>query len=86
MGVSLLVWLLYTIMLCCGAGTTDEATGKRVRTTFEQRYVWWLSVLAVFLDRPGFATEVITPTLESYAFGAVTQVRAPPRGDWVGPC
>ena len=34
--MSLLVWIIYTILLCCGPGTTDEASGKRVRTTFEQ--------------------------------------------------
>lgn len=74
--VSLLVWLFYTVMLVCGPGTRDEETGKRVAMTFEQQYVWWLSMLVVFLDRPGFATEVVTPSLGAYAFGAVTQTTA----------
>jgi hypothetical protein len=74
--ISLLVWLAYTVTLACGPGTRDEATGKRVATTFEQRYVWTLALLVVFLDRPGFLSEVTSPSLSAYAFGAVMQTTA----------
>lgn len=74
--ISLVVWVAYTVMLFCGPGVRDTETGKRVAATFEQRFVWVLSFLCIFLDRPGFATEVIAPTLAAYAFGAVSQITA----------
>lgn len=74
--VSLVVFVAYAALLGCGPGVRDAATGARVATTFEQRYVLALALLCIFLDRPGFASEVVAPTLAAYAFGAVMQTTA----------
>jgi hypothetical protein len=70
------VFLVYTVLLACGPGVTDAESGKRVAATFEQKFILALSLLVIFLDRPGFASEIVQPTLGAYAFGAVTQTTA----------
>ena len=70
------MFIVYTVLLTCGPGVTDAETGKRVAATFEQKFILALSLLVIFLNRPGFASEITQPTLGAYAFGAITQTTA----------
>ena len=68
-----LIALAYTIVLFCGPASKD-ASGRRLTTPMEQRWVASLVILLVFFNDPFFAIAVSTPSLNASAFSAVTTV------------
>lgn len=44
-----LTFLVYGGMLCCGPGSRD-AEGKRLKSSIEQQWVWWLSGCLIFFN------------------------------------
>lgn len=49
---SLLTFVMFSIMLCCGPGAKDEATGGCVPTSMEQRWVSNTKTTLLVLHRP----------------------------------
>jgi hypothetical protein len=63
-------WLAYTVLLFTGPGVKDEATGARLSSTYEQRYVWFLGLFSILFNDPLFALAVDNPTIELAGFNA----------------
>lgn len=70
---SLLTFLAFGGMLCCGPGSKDAA-GKRLPSSIEQQWVWWLSGLLILFNDPFFALQIMIPTLAASAFSGLMTV------------
>lgn len=70
--ISGLVWIMYSVLLCRGAGTHDDATGARLPSSVEQRWAWTLGLLLIFFNDPTFAVSIQYPSFAATVFSALS--------------
>lgn len=61
--VSILLWLMYSGLLCCGPGVREEVSAKRLPSTIEQAYVWWLGLGLIWFNDPFFVLTINNPSI-----------------------
>lgn len=71
---SVLLFLLYSALLCCGPGAKDEETEVALPSTIEQSYVWWLGALLIFFNDPLFPVEIESPSIVTSGWTAFCTV------------
>jgi Wnt-binding factor required for Wnt secretion len=73
--MSLITFSVYTYFLRNGAGSIDPRDPtKRLKSTSEQSWVWWLSFLLIWYNDPFFAITLLQPNIAAAGFTAVSTV------------